>query len=247
MVDLDPSQWYLKLTGQISHLQRLANIFGDSDISVFICSNEFYLTSSEMQSTQLWYEVMEIGKRHLHNLIGAYALTWGEVPEINLERLIVPKGIEMETIPVTTSGDTLRKVISTEIITELYIPRMKRAIEAASRVPTVKEVLDIYARGVRDYVTFYKIFEIIRDDLGGGNKKLTNSGLIDKSTLSKVTLNLNHPQLSGDMARHARMDGLPEKDKLGMTLTEVEETIGSLVHSWIEGKLEMNSGTGDIR
>jgi len=75
----------------------------------------------------------------------------------------------------------------------------------------------------------YKIFEVLRDDAGGGDA-LRRRVALSKTEVARFTQSANHPQASGDLARHARMSQQPPADPL--TLEEGRQFIRDLITRW---------------
>lgn len=107
-------------------------------------------------------------------------------------------------------------------------------IDRAAKHPEVGEVLDLL--GHPDGPTLsnlYKIFEVIRDDVGG-EKGLVSSGLSDKPTMSAFTATANRADISGDDARHVR--GPKDPPKRSMTQEEAREFVRGLCDRWMKTK-----------
>jgi hypothetical protein len=70
------------------------------------------------------------------------------------------------------------------------------------RHPEIAKALAYLEAG--DYVSLYKLYEVIKSDVGKDND-LTDPPrqYIDKAVLKRITHNLNSPALSGELARHA--------------------------------------------
>lgn len=107
-------------------------------------------------------------------------------------------------------------------------------IDRAAKYPAVGEVLELF--GSPDGLTLstlYKIYEVIRDDMGGGTG-LIMSGLSEEKPMSAFTATANRPDVSGTDARHARMSGNPPRT--AMTVDEARDYIRGLADRWIQTK-----------
>lgn len=103
----------------------------------------------------------------------------------------------------------------------------------ANSNPNVAEALSLIAApGDLGWVDLYKLYEIVRDDLGKGQQGLISTGWITRADLSAFTGSANHPEAGGDGARHARQPGGPPNAV--MTIAEAQATITRLVHRWME-------------
>jgi hypothetical protein len=77
----------------------------------------------------------------------------------------------------------------------------------------------------------YKIFEIVRDSVGG-ERLIVQNGWVSQTAISRFKHSANHPEVSGDQARHARMPGAPPNQP--MLLNQGRWWIGSLVQQWFD-------------
>jgi hypothetical protein len=95
--------------------------------------------------------------------------------------------------------------------------------------PDVAEVLDILGNAdpAPDWSDLYKIHEILLDNVPGFYQR----GWVTKDQISTFTASANRKDVSGDLARHARLKGDPPKRT--MTLVEARQLIGSVVTAWL--------------
>lgn len=103
----------------------------------------------------------------------------------------------------------------------------------ALRDPNVAEALR-YLRADADWYALYKIYEVVRDDLGG-QRALMASGLAGPNALDTFTESANRSEISGDAARHARLGGQPSGRSTD--LVSARHLIRALVEAWMVNKL----------
>ncbi len=103
-------------------------------------------------------------------------------------------------------------------------------VQLAQTHPDVAEVLDILGNAdpAPDWAELYKIHEIMLDNVPGFYQR----GWVTKDQISAFTASANRKEVSGDLARHARLKGDPPKRT--MTLVEARQLIGSLVTTWLD-------------
>jgi hypothetical protein len=103
-------------------------------------------------------------------------------------------------------------------------------VQLAQTHSDVAEVLEILGRpdSPPDWVDLYKVFEIVLDNTPGLYKR----GWVTKAELDAFTASATRPDVSGALARHARVKGKPPKRT--MTLIEARQTIGVLVTAWLD-------------
>jgi hypothetical protein len=83
-----------------------------------------------------------------------------------------------------------------------------------------------------DWYDLYKAYEIVSDSAGGSARIVTN-GWATKSDLDRFTASANHPDISGDGARHARQKGTAPANR-AMTMADADRLIRQLVRACIE-------------
>ncbi|MCB0995447.1 MAG: hypothetical protein KDB21_10170 [Acidimicrobiales bacterium] len=95
-------------------------------------------------------------------------------------------------------------------------------------VPAIERVRVAWERD-RSPVGLYKIFEIIRDQAGKGPCGPVN--LVGAREVSRFTSSANHPEATGELARHAVSRDHPPKDP--MTAVEMSLFIADVIRRWL--------------
>jgi len=83
-----------------------------------------------------------------------------------------------------------------------------------------------------DWYDIYKAWEIVGNAVGGP-KKVAAEGWASEAAINRLTASANHPGISGDDARHARMKGAPGQN-LTITMSEADALVRHLIANWIE-------------
>jgi hypothetical protein len=96
--------------------------------------------------------------------------------------------------------------------------------------PDVAEVLNILGNAdpASDWSDPYKVHEIMLANVPGFYQR----GWVTRDQISTFTASANRKEVSGDLARHARLKGDPPKRT--MTLVEARQLIGALVTTWLD-------------
>jgi hypothetical protein len=96
--------------------------------------------------------------------------------------------------------------------------------------PDVAEVLNILGNAdpAPDWSDPYKVHEIMLANVPGFYQR----GWVTRDQISTFTASANRKEVSGDLARHARLKGDPPKRT--MTLVEARQLIGALVTTWLD-------------
>lgn len=83
-----------------------------------------------------------------------------------------------------------------------------------------------------DWYDIYKAWEIVEHAVGGW-RQVVARGWAAKVEIDRLTASANHPGISGDKARHARMQGTPSPNRT-MIMSEADGLVRRLVANWIE-------------
>jgi hypothetical protein len=102
------------------------------------------------------------------------------------------------------------------------------------------DVLLILGKGDLDWYDLYKVFEIVREDVGD-EKEIIANGWATKSSLSAFRVSANHPGVSGEAARHARMRR--GSAKRTMAISQGRAFISDLARLWMKSRL---ASTGNV-
>ncbi|GAA4714552.1 hypothetical protein GCM10023215_67170 [Pseudonocardia yuanmonensis] len=96
----------------------------------------------------------------------------------------------------------------------------------------VRDLLAVIGKAERlSWSQLYKVFEIVRAAVGGGNDGLAETGWTTKAELSAFTGSANNHLVSGiHESRHARQSGGPPKQT--MALDEAQTYIRNLARAW---------------
>jgi hypothetical protein len=106
--------------------------------------------------------------------------------------------------------------------------------------PDVDEVLRILGKAdpAPGWGDIYKVLEIVCKNVTGlpglkGLPRLKEMSWVSPAQLEAVKASANHQAISGDLARHARMEGTPRPSRV-MTPVEGRQTISVLVKAWMD-------------
>jgi hypothetical protein len=113
-------------------------------------------------------------------------------------------------------------------------PKGPRYAKVAEEDADVADVLRILGQAdPLDWYDLYKVWEILEQAVGGW-KQVENQGWVTKPAINRFTASADHPGLSGDAARHARVKGNSPRSALRMPLSEADAMMRRLAASWIE-------------
>ena len=236
------SQWLARLTGEKSDLQELSKLFGSADITVTEEYGNYYLTSSEFADLATAEEVRTVAAKmvdmindvaffHLGSFEPAEIDAVAEVREdgsrhhhVLLEGSIrVRSRVGRAHLTITNTNGNVVEPDQPDVATTL--------MDAARAHRAVADALHFYRKS--DWGSLYKVFEIIRDDIGG-ERRLIQRGWINQEDLSRFTQTAQCREAIGDETRHAIKKFTPPSRPMG--LSEARGVIKSILERWLQTK-----------
>jgi hypothetical protein len=114
-------------------------------------------------------------------------------------------------------------------------------VQLAQTHPDVAEVLDLLgtADPAPGWAALYKVHEILLNSV----PEFYQRGWVTRDQISTFTASANRREVSGDLARHARLKG--DRPRRTMTLGEARQPIGALVRRWLDWLRESSNASGD--
>ena len=145
---------------------------------------------------------------------------------------VIPKGVEVvakvgfPTIKITHADGTIE---------ESHIgDNAKKYFDLGTSNDGIAKVYRLIALKGDDWVNLYRIFELIRDDVGG-ESEIKALGWASGNKIDLFRGAANHPGVSGDDARHGVLASPPPSRS--MDLPQARTFIKGLVHAWLEYKI----------
>lgn len=234
-------KWEVIVVGDEHDLLQLQEAFKSPNMNIQRSEDRWILNSTSLDTITDHNEVSEKGQELLDIISGASKLTIGLRTPLTVEYVILRNEDGSGHIFVTVN-DTIRirdqvSITLTDASGEVVYEsrpadQVPTWIEVAQRDAKVSRVLKLLGTKDLDWVNLYRIYEIIKDDIGD----LVSSGWTSKTILSRFTGTANSPAIIGDEARH----GVPLSEKPmklpSMSLSEARAFITGVVHNWIATK-----------
>jgi hypothetical protein len=231
------------LTGHPTDLETIARHFDSGDPAIGQDENgEYYLTSQSLDA--LWDKAGEMRERALWLLTQinglACALDSGFRPVALVSRFSDEQGRLHQVVAADSAVG--RATVGMPVITvngEVQNPMPSPApsyLQQGAHDPDVAEALAIMGRAGETigWSDLYKVFEIIRESIGG-HQALVNLGWKSKKDISAFTVSANSPTVSGEAARHARLNsGTPQHT---MTISAGRAMVRDLLLVWLKSRL----------
>ncbi len=235
-------RWLIALEGRNVDLVHLAEMSPLGSTAVLQDDGSYYLADDDIDALNTIQDVLDQADERLTTLNGIARWRYSRFQPI---RLGDPTEIKEDGSRETTRTLAARIVVAVDaratVTVELgaggpvepVIPITERAMILAADDPTVARVLHLYGTNGTDPVNLYRIYETVRDDVGGQGG-LLRTGWVSKGQISRFTQSVNDPEISGDSARHSVWPHAPHADP--MQSWEQESFIRHLVQLWIQSK-----------
>jgi len=222
--------WEAELVGDAADLESLRLIFPKGD--AMVCrdpTGRYFITSSAFDHCVAAVEVAPLAEDLIVMMNGIARVT-------NLSYRPVSIGAHFRDAPDRTHVVIAGKTV--EVRTLMPGPAEPAAsppgqvwIALAAADPNVREALELLGAGTLTWDRLYKVFEIIKDDVGGD---ITKVGLATSADVTAFTAGANRPDVSGSDARHARMPGATPRR--AMSPEEGRQFTQAVVTAWVASK-----------
>jgi len=230
--------WLVTLTGDNSLLDSMPKIFNSSNLKIDIFEEEYVISSDEFEKHNNHETNREIAEILLTRVKGILKLRGQKSSQLNIGSVIHLKenGIK-ETQAVFFAKFKLRTECKSQIV-DKYGNRIDLEVDNLSQKllnfapgnSLIDDVLRFYIKEGNDLNNFYKVFEIIRDDLKAKGNSIGNMNWFSKNELSNFTSTINNPKASGDNARHAVSKNKPPPRPLSFAQCNI--FVKNLILNW---------------
>lgn len=143
-----------------------------------------------------------------------------------MTQYIFPEGIPSESC---VGIPTIRK--EGDVPTQKEDHPFHRLLDLASSNERVWKVLRLIGSRRLDWVTLYRIYEVIKKDVRDVSKK----GWATRGSLRVFSTTANHPAVSGDDARHGESNKIPPS--VPMEIEKARALIRRIVDRWLKEKM----------
>lgn len=228
--------WEVIVIGEEHDLLLLQDAFKSPTISIQRLEDRWILKSSSLDAIADHNDVLKKGQETLDMISGASKLAIGLRTPLSVGYVIKRNEDGTGHIFVTLRdtiriSDRVRITVKDTSGDVVYESRSEDQvpiwIDVAERDANVASVLRLLGTKELDWVNLYRIYEVIKSDVGD----LVNTGWTTKTILSRFTGTANSPAIIGDEARHGV--SLFEKPmKLpSMSLSEARAIMSGIVHN----------------
>jgi hypothetical protein len=235
-------EWLVQLTGENYDLEELSKSLKAPELTIDQEEGGYVLRSADLNNLNDADVVRQKASEILSLINGGARLTQGMRKPLEIAHVILVKDNGSRQIFVNlTEGIILRDSVIVVAVGEGGILQevrqsdvIPRWVLAARHDENTGKVLRFFGSGRHDWVTLYKIYEVIRDDVGG-IAKIEKNGWATEKAIKRFTQTANSPGAIGGNARHGTDRGTI-RPKNPMSLSEAKSLIEGLAHSWLRSK-----------
>lgn len=221
--------YYIRLVGEAASLDALDARLRSDEHRIVVFEGSYFLVSDRLHPGVMHWdykriadEVVErinaLGKLALDNYksVGFDAIIWNQA-DGRRWMTFQSQGFAYPGPVVARSGERQGGSPTFEELCLALLPAH----------PKVDEALRLYGRENHDWITLYRLFEIIQHEVGGS---LAHRGWASKTEIARFSATSQHPEIVGSESRHGHTPNPPIKNP--MNLTEARDFIRGLLDAW---------------
>jgi len=234
--------WEIQLSGDSFDLDELSKSLNSPDLRIVKRNGQHFMEWSELDALSTHAEVASAASEFLKILSGASRMALGGRTPISCANTTKLRADgTRETL--LKLADTLH-VRVTDTITLETSDGSRTVIHQADPIPSwlalaskdssVAKALRLVGHGVNDWVSLYRLFEVISKDAGGIDS-IDSKGWASKDSIRLFKHTANSPGATGDSSRHGSETTLPPPKP--MDLSDAKALLLHLLHEWLREKI----------
>jgi hypothetical protein len=227
-------KWYLEVDGDLADLVTICN----SKTNSFQCyklDERYFITSSQFDQCKNPEDVLYKGEDIVKLINGIAEINLnlnGKIKVLGVTKIGKING--NKKISYRSSNLRCSFVVRTELNNESRDENsLIKWIEVAQQNENIEKVFKLLNYGLNSYVNMYRIYELIKHDLGNSFCNILG---MDNVQIKRFTATANRPDASGELARHGYMTGGPMKQE-PMSLEEASAFMYENIYKWIHYRL----------
>ena len=231
--------WLVRLKGEKFDLEDFPSLLRSPEHTVIEENGSYYLKSSDFDSLSSADEVRERAIAIIDMLNGAMKLHIHDFRGVFEDGVTIIKEDGSRHHSVYLGGSIAARVkvsatVTTSNGTQQIAPQpsdVESWLSLAKGDKAVADALHFFRENT--WISLYKVYEIIRDDVGG-EEAITTNGWATKKRLKRFTRTAQSRAALGDYARHASKKYTPPAQP--MPIHEAESLIRGILLSWFRSK-----------
>lgn len=236
-------EWIVQIAGEKFDLQELSKSLTAPELCIAQEGKAFVLKSTDFNQLKDADTVQNKACGIINLINGAAKLAIGMQKPLAVDHVIKinDNGTRESFISVSNLGVGRVSVSMSVTAEDGTIKKIHQAdpipswVEIGRNDANVAKVLRLWGVGPHDWVSLYRIYEVVESDVGGFST-IVNMGWVTKSGIKRFKHTANSPGAIGDKARHGARHGKDIPPKSPMTFSEAKSLIETILHNWIRSK-----------
>jgi len=234
-------KWLVRLKGERFDLEDFPKLLRSPEVRVVEESGSFYLESSEFNSLTLAEEVSERGRALIKLINGVSKFNRNNFLGISEDGITrVEDDGKRHNYVFLEGAVTIRTKVSAQLTAiaadgsekvAIQPSTLESLLEVAQKHNVVADALSFYRDDT--WISLYKAYEIIRDDVGGKHQIIKNGWSVN-SDINRFKQTAQSRAALGDSARHASKKYKPPAQPT--TLLEARALIKAILSRWVSSK-----------
>jgi hypothetical protein len=234
--------WEIQISGDTRDLKELSKSLVNDELRIIARDGQFYLESTRFESLSRSEEVRSVASEMLPILTGATRLALGGRMPLGIGGIARLKGdgtreifllvsdmahvMEVATVEIQGSNGTVQVVNPAD--------KVPGWVNLGLADPKVAKALRLLGTEEHDWVSLYRLYEVIEDDVGE-MQEIVEEGWATKSSIRRFKHTANSPAAVGDASRHGKeATAVPPNP---MELGEARSLVEIILHNWLRSKL----------
>jgi hypothetical protein len=235
-------KWEIQISGDTRDLKELSKSLVNDELRIIERDGQFYLESTRFEGLSRSEEVRSVASEMLPILTGATRLALGGRVPLGLGGiarlredgtreifLLVSDMIHVTgvvTVEIQGSNGTVHVVNPADKVPDW--------VNLGLADPKVAKALRLLGTEEHDWVSLYRLYEVIEDDVGG-MQEIVEKGWATKSYIRRFKHTANSPAAVGDASRHGKESTAVSPNP--MDLGEARSLVEIILHNWLRSKL----------
>ncbi len=235
-------EWFVRITGENSDLEELSKSLNSPELCVIQEGPDFILKSTDFDFLKDADGVRNRAIEIMPLINGAARLVLGMRKPLAVDCVVNVNDDGTRQFFVCCSlGISLRDRASISVVAADGTVQDREEPHQADPIPgwiaiarhdtNVAKVLRLFGAGNHDWVSLYRIYEVIVNDVGN----IAEKGWTTKNEIERFKHTANSPGAIGDDARHGTEIPPPKNPMLP---SEAKSFVETIIHNWLRSKGE---------
>lgn len=233
--------WEIQIDGDPADLRELSKSLAEDELRIVESNRQYFLESVYFRGLTRREEVISKAIEILQLLTGSVKLELhGRVPIVFAGvASIDDSGKKTLYVDVFDSLD-IRDILELEmrpsdgtVVKFNPADDVKKWVRIGLSNHKVGKALSLFGIPEHDWVSLYRLYEVMEEDVGGTDK-IARRGWATKTSIKLFKHTANSPASVGDASRHGSESTTPPPKP--MSLTEARSLIEAIMHRWLSSK-----------